>query len=246
MIRTSRFAVLLGSLCALATPALAAESIVLMPLELAGGLEANRADLEAAVTKGLAVAGRPVIPPDETGARGAYVVSGSIGREGSTFTASFELVRTADKQTLNTQKNHCDVADCSVAELARRSARELVRQTLGRPLELPPSPPEPPPAKAPPDTASSRPTWLGVGAISAGAVAMGAGIYLIAIDGHCTSATAGHTCKYQNQTLAGGIASAAGGAAAAALGIYLLVHDDGKRTVAVGVRPAGLVVAGRF
>jgi hypothetical protein len=237
----------LAVLCALSGPALAAESIVLMPLDLSGGLEASRADLEAAVTKGLAVAGRPVIPPDETGARGTYVVSGAVGREGSTFTASFKLVRTSDKQTLNTQENHCDLADCSVAELARRSARELVRQTLGRPLDVPPAPPEPPPAKAPPDSASSRPAWLGAGAIAAGAVAIGVGVYLININHRCTGSTMPmHSCKYQNTTLAGGIASVAGGAAAAALGVYLLVHDDGKASVAVGVRPSGVVVAGRF
>ena len=235
----------LALLCALGPPALAAESIVLMPLELSGGLEANRADIESAVTKGLAVAGRPVIPPDETGARGAYVVSGAVGREGATFSARFRLLRKADNHELGTQENHCDVADCSVAELARRSARELVRQTLGRPIDEPRV--DSSPQKAPPpDTAPSRPTLLGAGAIALGAAAIGAGVYLVAIDGRCTTTVPGHTCMKHNATMAGGIASIAGGAAAGALGIYLLVHDDGKSSVAVGVRPAGVVVAGRF
>jgi hypothetical protein len=234
-----------AAVCLAAVPALAAESIVLMPLELTGGLESNRADIESAVTKGLAVAGRPIIPPDETGVRGAYVVSGTVGREGSVFSATFRILRKADNHELGTQENHCDVVDCSVAELARRSARELVRQTLGRPIDEPRS--EPPPQKAaPPDTASSRPTLLGAGAIALGAAAIGAGVYLVAIDGRCTSAVAMHTCKNQNATLAGGIASIAGGAAVGALGIYLLVHDDGKSSVAVGLRPAGIAVAGKF
>jgi hypothetical protein len=55
-----------------------------------------------------------------------------------------------------------------------------------------------------------------------------------------------HTCRDQNATLAGGIASVAGGVAAGALGLYLLVHDDGKTAVAVGLRPSGISVAGRF
>jgi hypothetical protein len=234
------------SLWALAAPAFAAESVVLMPLELTGGLEANRADIESAVTKGLAVAGRPVIPPDETGTRGTYVVSGTVGREGSTFTARFQIVRAADGYELGTQQNHCDVADCSVADLARRSARELVRQTLGRPAE--PARPEPPPQKAPlPDTTSSRPTLLGAGAIALGAAAIGAGVYLVAIDGRCsTSVAAMHACKYFHETKAGGIASIAGGALVGALGVYLLVHDDGKTAVAVGLRPDGVSVTGRF
>jgi hypothetical protein len=247
--RSARLALRLGIVtfaCALSASAGAAETIVLMPLELSGGLEANRADIEAAVARGLAVAGRQVIAPDETGARGTYVVSGTVGREGSTFTARFRLLRAADRSDLGTQENHCDVADCSVGELVRRSARELVRQTLGRPVE--PPRPEAPPQKEPPppDTTRERPTVLGAGVVALGVAAVGAGVYLISIDGHCTSNVVGRTCKYQNRTLAGGIASVAGGVAAGALGIYLLVHDDGKSSVSVGVRPAGLVVAGRF
>jgi len=246
--RPSRLAVV-AVLCALASPAWAAESIVLMPLELSSGLEGSRTDLESAVAKGLAVAGRMVVPPGDPGARGTYVVSGSIGREGTTFTASFRLVRTADRQTLNTQENHCDMVDCSVAELARRSARELVRQTLGRPSEEPPPvapPPKIPPP--PPDNGSGRPTALGVTAIAAGAAAVGVGIYLITLDGDCNNPRAGHTCKYFKETKAAGIATIAGGAAAGALGLYLLLHDGGQSgtTVAVGARPSGLIVAGRF
>jgi hypothetical protein len=232
-------------LCALAAPAAAAENILLTPLELSSGLEGSRADLEAAVVKGLAVAGRPVLT--DANARGTYVVSGSVAREGTTFSASFRLVRTADRSILNTQENHCDMVDCSVAELARRSARELVRQTLGRATDEPgPVPPPEKPVAPPPDSASTRPTALGVTAIVAGVAAVGVGIYLAAINDDCRNPKAGHMCKAFNQTLAPGIASIAGGVAAGVLGVYLLVHDDGKSTVAIGVRPAGLVVAGRF
>jgi hypothetical protein len=246
-----RLAPLVG-LCALATPALAAENIVLMPLELSSGLEGSRADLEGAVLKGLAVAGRPVAPPaDSATTRGTYAVSGSLGREGNNFTASFRLVRTADRATLGTQENHCDMVDCAVAELARRSARELVRQTLGRPGEEP-APPAPAPVKAPPpptDSGSGRPTALGVTALVAGAAAIGVGIYLVTIHDKCRDPKPLQTCKEFNNTRVGGIASIAGGVAAGALGVYLLVHDDSKTggtTVAVGVRPSGLVFAGRF
>ena len=250
LLRPSPFTLLTLAVLCVAAPAFAAESIVLMPLELSSGLEGSRADLEGAVVKGLAVAGRMVVPPAESGTRGTYVVSGSIGREGTTFTASFRLVRSADRQTLTTQENHCDMVDCSVAELARRSARELVRQTLGRPSDEP-APVAPPPPKVPPpppDSGSGRPTALGVTAIAAGAAAVGVGIYLLAVDGDCRNPRAGHMCKYFNQSKAAGIATIAGGAAAGALGIYLLVHDGGQSgtTVAVGARPAGLVVAGRF
>lgn len=249
-----RFAPRLATLavaCALAAPAAAAENIVLMPLELSSGLETHRADLEAAVVKGLAVSGRPVVAPaDSANARGTYLVTGNVGKEGTTFTARFWLTRTSDRREISTQENHCDMVDCSVAELARRSARELVRQTLGRPSDevaLEPTPPRTPP---PPDTGSSSGMGrLGVGAIAAGAVAIGVGIYLVAIDGRCsTSPPMGHMCKAHNVTLAGGIASIAGGVAAGALGVYLLVRDDGPEgtSVAIGVRPSGVVVAGRF
>jgi hypothetical protein len=241
----------LGLLCLLSGRAFAAETILLLPLELSGGLDGSRADLEAAVAKGLAVAGRPVVRPDDVSS-GTYVVSGSIAREGSTFSASFLLVRSSDKVVVNSQANNCDVADCSVGELARRSARELVRQTLGRPLD----------AKAPPvvvspivtpapnaEVPSSRPTTLAAMSLAAGAVAVGAGVYMIAVDDHCSSTVKGRTCKRLNTTLAGGIAAVAGGVAAGALGVYLLVRDDSKSggpSLAIGVQPSGLSLAGRF
>jgi hypothetical protein len=243
----------LALLCAWTPPVRAAENIVLSPLELSGGLEPNRADIEGAVVKGLAVAGRPVLVAAD--AQGTYVVSGSVARDGTSFKVTFHLLRTADNFTLNRQENNCDVADCSVAELARRSARELVRQTLGRPAEggsLPPA------AVAGTtggggggeESTVARPRLLGGLAVAAGAVALGVGVYLVVIDGQCaSSAMPGHTCAKLNSTLAGGIASIAGGLAAAAGGAYLLIRDgsrSGGATVAVGVRPAGLLVAGRF
>jgi hypothetical protein len=236
-------------LCVLSGRAFAAETILLMPLELSGGLDANRADLESAVAKGLSVAGRPVLRADDASS-GTYVVSGNVGREGSTFSASFLLLRASDRQVLNSQSNNCDVADCSVGELVRRSARELVRLSLGRAQETPPPVVAPIAVNPQADTGpSSRPTLLGALSIGAGAVAVGVGAYLIAVDGDCTSTVKNHTCKNLNSTRIGGIASVAGGVAAGALGIYLLVHDDSKNgglSLAVGARPSGLAVAGRF
>jgi hypothetical protein len=245
------FAVVVAGLTlAWSRPVRAAETIALAPLELAGGLEVNRADLEAAMVKGLAVAGRRVVMPAEPDQRGAtYAVSARISRVDATFEVRMVLQRTSDGQALNRQENHCDVSDCSVAELARRSARELVRQTLGRAGEAPPPAPATAAAvEAPLRPSKSSPTTWGVISAGVGAAAIGAGIYLLAIDSHCTSTEPNRTCKNLYDTKVAGIASLAGGAAVGALGIYLLVHDGKSEgtSVAVGVRRAGLVVAGRF
>ena len=88
--RPSRLAVV-AVLCALASPAWAAESIVLMPLELSSGLEGSRTDLESAVAKGLAVAGRMVVPPGDPGARGTYVARQRHLEFGGDGTAEFVI-----------------------------------------------------------------------------------------------------------------------------------------------------------
>lgn len=234
--------------CLAAGPALAAETIVLMPLELSGTLEVSRADLEAAVQRGLAVAGRPLVDPSE---RGTYVVSGSVARDGSNFRVSFRLVRSADRALLNTQQNHCDVADCSLAELTRRSARELVRQSLGRPSEETATAVVPPPAVVdkPPPPPPSGPSklWPALG-LGAGAAGIGTGIFLLVIDNRCTSDPPGRgTCRDLNDTRTGGIVAIAGGTALAAVSAYFLIFggkDD--PSLAVGVTPSGVTAVGRF
>jgi hypothetical protein len=228
-------------------PARAAETIALAPLELAGGLEVSRVDLEAAVVKGLAVAGRPVLLPVEDQRAATYTVSARIGRVDASFEVRMRLQRVADGYAMNVQENHCDVTDCSVAELARRSARELVRQALGRSGEAPIPAPAAAVEAAPDSSPRSFPA-LGAVTTGAGAAAIAAGIYLLAVDGKCTSSTPNHTCKNLYDTKAWGIGSLAGGAVLGGLGIYLMIHD-GKRdgaTVAIGVRRAGLVATGRF
>lgn len=241
-------AVLTLASCLLGGRALAGESIVLQPLELSGTLEVSRADLEAAVQRGLAVAGRPVVGPGE---RGTYVVSGSVARDGTTFRVTFRLVRSADRSVLNTQQSHCDVADCSLAEMTRRSARELVRQTLGRPNEAPvatavapaptviTTPPEPPP---PPPSRSKLWPALGLGA---GAAAIGTGVFLIVIDDRCTSDPPGpNTCRNLNDTRTGGLIAIAGGTALAAVSAYFLLFDGGDTQVSLS--PRGVAISGKF
>jgi hypothetical protein len=239
-------------------PALGQENIVLAPLELTGALNVSRVDLEAAVLRGLAVTGRPVVPPAEATSAGTFLVTGSVKRDGAVFRVAFRLVRRADQRELNATSNHCDVADCSLAELARRSARELVRQSLGRVSDQPPPPP-PPPAAVPPLKTEPRPAadrgepssklWPGL-TLGVGAAAVGAGVYLLAIDGRCTSTPPmGKLCRDFNDTKALGIGAVAGGVVLGAVGAYFLVvdraRDDGP-TVSLGITPRGIVAAGRF
>jgi hypothetical protein len=254
---------LLAACLLAANPAAAAETIAVMPLELSSGLDVGRADLEAAVQRGLAVAGRAIVDP---GARPTYVVTGSVTRDGANFRVGFRLVRSADNAVLSTQQNHCEASLCSVAELARRSARELVRQTLGRPGEATPPPPPPPPAAVtappisapppaavattppPPDEAPpARSKLFPAIGLAASALLVGTGVYLTVVDSRCTSDPPGdRTCPRLNDTRAGGIAAIAGGAVLGAVSIYFLAFDSRGRSVALGLTPTGLTAAGRF
>src|SRR4051812_28616098 len=91
-------ALFLLTLVGAADPARAAgdERIVLSALEISDGVSVSRADLEAALRKGLAVSGRPVVASTEPLANTAvYSVSGSAVRSGSTFHVKLRLARVA-------------------------------------------------------------------------------------------------------------------------------------------------------
>jgi hypothetical protein len=250
----------------------ASETIALVPLELSGSVNVSRADLESAVMKGLAVAGRPVVAPEDAAARAAkgngemacqsaacwsrlgtlveagYVVAGRAARNGASFEVSFRLVRAADGTTLASEDNQCEVADCSIAELARRSARELVRQTLGRDAPARVAMVQPrvvPEVRATPEPAPPRWRKLLWPAVAVGAASAAVGVWLIAIHGHCVDDVAGE-CPTLRKTRVGGIAALAGGAALAGTAVYFLLRDDSGARVAVGLGPGSVSVAGRF
>jgi len=251
----------------------AEERIALLPLDLGGDLGASRPDVEAAVARGLAIAGRAVMSPDDAAARArtaqaeiecrtpacwgrvgavteaAYLVGGSVGRAGGSFHVKFQLVRAADGSTLATEENECEVADCSVAELARLSARELVRQTLG-----------PVPAAATSATAAAphsgderregtRAWWPPV-AVGVGVASIAGGVFLLKLHGDCVQSVApGEACRDKYSTLPWGLITVGTGAALATLGVVYLVRDVAGRPV-VSLAPAvgagALGVAGRF
>jgi hypothetical protein len=237
-------------LCALAG-ADAGERLALLPLDLGNGLAGSRVDLQAAVVRGLAAIGRPVIgPEDAAGRAGApYLVSARMERTAALFRVSLRLLRAADGSVVATEENTCEVADCSLAELARRSARELVRQTLGRP-EAPavvaaPAAPEIVTAPVPPPPAPPRAkhrVWPAV-ILGVGAAAAGLGAVLIKVDGDCTDA--GRCSNFYN-TLWPGVAAVGLGLTAVTVGGIYLWHDLWGSEAAVALSPGGLVVSGRY
>jgi hypothetical protein len=136
-----------------------ANRIAVLPLEIIGDVPAGRPALEAAVAKGLVVAGVPVTVGPEVGttltAAGArvacvdaacwiaagralgarHLIAGVVERKGPVFQVEFRLVDAsagAGREVLK-EANHCDVADCSVAELCRLTVHELARSGLSRP-----------------------------------------------------------------------------------------------------------------
>jgi hypothetical protein len=167
----------------------------------------------------------------------AYLVRGAVTRAEASFRVKFQLVRAADGTAIATEENQCEVADCSVAELARRSARELVRQTLGRV--------ETSAAQAPAAVAATaeapRPLWPAL-LIGAGAATAGAGVVLWTLHGDCS----GDRCARLYDTFWGGLAVVGVGVAAATVGVVYLVRGPGEARVAIGIGPSGLTASGRF
>ncbi len=222
------------------------ERLALLPLELGNGLGGSRADLQAAVLRGLAAVGRPVIEPDDAAGRAGaqYLITGRIERTSALFRISLKLVRVSDGGILGTEENSCEVVDCSVAELARQSARELVRQTLGR-METPaPAPSVPTVVMAPPPPpppGASRRVWPAV-MLGAGAAAIGVGAVLITVDGKCTD---GRCANFYN-TLGPGIGAVGLGVAALTVGGISLWRDLWGSAASVAIGPAGIAVTGRY
>jgi hypothetical protein len=280
---TTAYLAVAALLAAGARPALAEDqgkqAIVVLPLTLVGRVPAGRPALEAAVAKGIAVAARPIVGADEVRLRypasrsgacdgpscwrevgqaldAGYLVSGVVERRGGLFHASFRLIEPGGRE-LATEANECDENECSVAELCRMTARELVRQTLaGKPADAP-APPEaapPPVVRAPASAISAAPAppqrrsggkVLGIAALAAGAVSLGIGAYYLKNNG--CERTIDNECKVEHHYLGGSLALLGAGAALVATGVVLLVRSPGggaSATAALG--PGGLLVAGRF
>jgi hypothetical protein len=258
--------------------------IALVPIEVSSGVDVKREDLESAVMKGLAVAGRPVVNPEDAAARVAqgkgelacqsaqcwsrlgvltragYLVAGSVAREGKNFRVQFRLVHAADGATVSSEDNQCEVGDCSVAELARRSARELVRQTLGRASEdhrqpdpIPPgvpavAVPTPPAVQATPEPLPPAPVehhwvWPALAGVSAIGIAAGAG--LIAVD---QTSIPGVSGKNFDHGLAWGLVAIGAGVALGGVSTYYIFKENAEQSpqVALRIGPGSLSLTGRF
>jgi hypothetical protein len=262
-----------------ARPALAQERpIVVLPLSLVGRVPAGRPALEAAVAKGIAVAARPIVGAEEVGARfpaarngacegppcfrevgrgfdAAYLIAGVVERRGGLFHASFRLIEPGSGRPIGTEQSECDENECSVAELCRTTARELVRQALGdrAPTGAAPPPPvetpvTPAPAVAPPDqppAAAAR--WrvgrvLPVLAIGAGVTAMTVGAVALKLDGDCANTA----CSRVNDYRAWAWPTLGAGAALAATGLVFALRTPSGDTATAIIGPRGVVIAGRF
>jgi hypothetical protein len=277
-----------GAAVAAEVPASEADTagIALVPIEVSSGVDVKREDLESAVMKGLAVAGRPVVNPEDAAARVAqgkgelacqsaqcwnrlgvltragYLVSGSVAREGKNFRVQFRLVHASDGSTVSSEDNQCEVGDCSVAELARRSARELVRQTLGRasaderkqPADpvLPGVPavavPPPPAVQATPEplpqqSVQHRWVWPVLAGVSAAGIAAGA--WFIAAD---NTAIPGLGGKQFDHGLAWGLTAIGAGVALGGVSTYYIFKESAEQSTQVALRigPGSLSLAGRF
>jgi hypothetical protein len=185
---------------------------------------------------------------DATGAR--YLMRGNVETMGRSYTVHLEMIDGTTGAVIGVREDRCEICtENEVYETASVTASALKAEVLKRPGTGPTDPPTHPlrPITDPttpkgdrtdgltivsPGSGSGTPgepraprlralSWIGIGA---GAVAIGAGIYLLSInhDLTCTHAP-GDNCEFRYKTRTWGIVSITGGALAAALGTTLLV-----------------------
>jgi hypothetical protein len=283
-----RTATVLGGalLLLLAAPAARAADVALLPLEITGGITASREALEAAVAKGIVAGGQSVLTAPETAAALAaagrqatcatpgcwvevgrilgarHLVLGSLERRAGLFHARLQLLRTADGLEATRGEGECEDGDCSIAELGRTTARELMRRGLAErlPAGAASTSAIPAGAKAHDSAAgaaalapapTSRVLLPAVG-VAAGIAALGAGLVLLARDGTCI----GEDCVYRRRTAGVAVATIAVGGVAAALGAVLLVRDAASSGATNGagsatalsfrLGPGAVALVGRF
>jgi hypothetical protein len=249
-----------------------------MPVEIRGNVPAGRAALEAAIARAAAVTERPVVGAEEAAVRleaagaaavceaascwtaagravgASHLLAGDVERKEGLFHARFRLVDATSGRIIAAESNHCDEDDCSVAELCRVTARELLRQTLVRAPESGPGPGQATAGAlaagekdhvAPSAGARSWRALWPPAAIAAGVAALGAGAFLVKLDGDC----ADRGCDHLHDTLWGGVATLGAGAALTAVGVVFAVRDARRSTPSgptVAVGPGSVVVSGRF
>lgn len=275
----------LAGLWLAAGAAAASERMAVLPVQVSGGVTAARAALEAAVVTGVEALEWPLVRPDERDKRLAdtnvklpcttpacwaalgravdatYFVSMALEKKAGHFVARGKVYRADSGGALGTHEERCPAADCSIAELARSTTRELIRQTLGRyrAAEAAPAPVASPPpvvvplpvpapvAPVPPDAPAQNrslvvPVALGV----AGVAAVVGGIYLISIDGKCAAKFPdGTACKDRFSNLLPGIPTLVLGVGAVAVSAVWLWRDA-HADVALAVSPGGAALLGRF
>jgi hypothetical protein len=170
------------------------DQVAVLPLAIEGRVPARPAALETAISKGLEVAvGAPRVqvgPPvakklsaasvrvscgdprcwvavgQALGAR--HLVSGLVQRKGANFEVEFRLIDALDGHPVLSERNQCEAADCSVAELCRLTVLELGRKGLGKggsaggvagaAAPLPAAPPALSPAAVRPTSPATSPT----------------------------------------------------------------------------------------
>ncbi len=270
-----------------AGPAAAEERMAVLPVQVSGGVTASRTALEAAVVTGVEALEWPLVRPSERdkclpaanvtlpcttpacwAALGravdvTYFVAMDLEKKAGSFVAHGKVYRADTGRALGTHEERCLAADCSIAELARSTARELVRQTLGRyrVVEAAPPPVTPPPpvvvpvplaapvapvvpAGPPPKRSVALPA--AIGAVGIGAIV--GGIYLISIDGKCAARFSdGTACKDRLAALYFGLPTLALGVAAVTVSTVWLWRDAHTDTdVALSVSPGGAALVGRF
>jgi hypothetical protein len=252
------------------------DRIAVMPLEIVGDIPAGRPALEAAVMRGLTVAAAPTLPAGEAEARlrtasahaacdsaecwsslgrtveARYLITGKIERKENFFQVEFKLVDARPGRLVARESNRCAADDCSVAELCRLVVRELARQNLTQPDELPSIPlaaateasAEPLSSAAPGVDAARQSTpvsdrneswWTprrkwAVAAILGGLAFGAGGAFLVHYHNTCATRWQDETRECitlrgsdKNEALIGGIASAAVGAGLATTGVAMLL-----------------------
>ena len=186
---------------------------------------------------------------EATGAR--YLMRGSVETVGRTYTVHLEMIDGTTGAIIGVREDHCEICTENEAyETASVTASALKAEIVKRPGASPDDGgkparkigklgtiTDPPPTggngegltittpgapeEAPPPRLRAL-SWIGIGA---GAVAIGAGIFLLSInhDLTCTPTEPGGSCEFRYATRTGGIVAIGGGALAAAIGTTLLV-----------------------
>lgn len=195
-----------------------------------------RERVRQSVTEGLLASGAEVAQENP-----AYALRAKLEVDGRSYALRLEMVDVKTGQVVASREDRCEICTESEAfETASTAASALKAQVLKRspgPLRTAgPVPAAPPPAAATgtvpalttvpdPREAPGPNRVLGWGAIGAGALAAGAGAFLISIDGDYVSCgnPPGAACPDLRDTGWGGVALVSAGVVAVGLGLLVLL-----------------------